>query len=71
MKKVKPLGKLTPWVWSIEFVRGCNLKCWHCTAPFMVEHGNPSFMSLETWEAMCKIINEIFPLYSFRISSGR
>ena len=70
MKKVKPLGKLTPWVWSIEFVRGCNLKCWHCTAPIMVEHDKPQFMTLETWENMCKVMAEITPYTRLELAQG-
>lgn len=57
----KPLGKLGPWVWAIEFVRGCNLKCWHCTASFNPPDRNSLFMSLETWEATCKVIANITP----------
>jgi hypothetical protein len=56
-KNKRPLGKLSPWVWSIEFVRGCNLKCWHCTAKLMKK----KFMTLETWEAMCKVMASMTP----------
>ena len=70
MKKVKPLGKLSPWVWSVEFVRGCNLKCWHCTAPLIVEHDKPQFMTLETWESMCKVMAEITPYCRLELAQG-
>lgn len=56
-KAKRPLGRYSPWVWSVEFVRGCNLKCWHCTARLMKKR----FMSLETWEDMCKIMAEMTP----------
>ncbi len=52
----KPLGKHSPWVWPIEFVRGCNLRCWHCAARVFPEDGKPRFMSRSIWESLCKVI---------------
>ena len=61
MKRKKPLGKRGPWVWSIEIVRGCNLSCWHCTARLFAEINSPLFMSQGTWDAMCRIMNQVTP----------
>lgn len=63
----KPLGKLAPWVWAIELVQGCNLKCWHCTAPL---HDEIKYMSLETWTQMCKIMNEVTPHRRLELAQG-
>lgn len=60
MKK-KPLGKHSPWVWSVEFVRGCNLRCWHCTARIINGDGKLKFMSVETWEAACHVMAKMTP----------
>ena len=31
MKQKNPLGNMSPWAWSINLVRGCNLRCGHCS----------------------------------------
>ena len=67
--KKKPLGKLAPWAWSVEFVRGCNLKCWHCTAEDL-SGGEPQFMPLETWESMCKIMANMTPYRRLELAQG-
>jgi organic radical activating enzyme len=69
-RRKKPLGKFSPWVWSVEFVRGCNLKCWHCTARIFPEDGQPRFMSLETWEAMCRVMETITPSGRLELAQG-
>ena len=48
-------------MWSVEFVRGCNLACWHCTSRMILDGGQPRFMSLETWEAMCEVMAKMTP----------
>lgn len=60
--KKKPLGRHSPWLWSMELVRGCNLRCWHCATriPFP-EDGKPMPMSMETWTALCKVIAATTP----------
>lgn len=60
--KDKPLGRHSPWLWSIELVRGCNLRCWHCAIriPFP-EDGKPKFMSMKTWTALCMAIADNTP----------
>ena len=60
--KNKPLGKHSPWLWSIEPVRGYNLRCWHCAVriPFP-EDGKPRFMDIDTWTALCKVIADTTP----------
>ena len=69
-KRQKPMGKRTPWVWSIEFTRGCNLACWHCTARIFPEDGNPRFMSVETFTEMCKVMNAITPHTRLELAQG-
>lgn len=70
IKKVKPMGKLSPWVWSVEIVRGCNLKCWHCTAHLIEANESPRFMSMNTWESMCKIMAESTPFTRLELAQG-
>jgi organic radical activating enzyme len=69
-KRKKPMGKRTPWVWSIEFTRGCNLACWHCTARIFPEDGSPRFMSIETFTEMCKVMNVITPRTRLELAQG-
>lgn len=69
-RRKKPLGKRTPWVWSIEFTRGCNLSCWHCTARIFPEDGDPRFMSVETFARMCHIMNAITPHTRLELAQG-
>jgi len=69
-KKNKPLGKLTPWVWSVEFVRGCNLNCFHCTANLKLNGSKPRFMSFKTWQSLCKVMNEITPHRRLELAQG-
>jgi hypothetical protein len=66
----KPLGRFSPWVWSIEFVRGCNLSCWHCTARIFPEDGIPKFMPVETWEALCKVMARVTPRGRLELAQG-
>ena len=56
----KPLGKMGPWVWTVEPVSGCNLKCWHCSARLLPD-GEYKYMTKKVWEAMCRIVDEITP----------
>jgi len=65
----KPLGKYSPWVWAVELVRGCNLKCWHCTSRVFPKDGENQYMSVETWKAMMEVIAEITP--SGRLEIGQ
>jgi len=60
-KGKKPLGRYGPWVWAVEFVRGCNFKCWHCSARVFPSDGVHRYMSRETWESMFKIAAECTP----------
>ena len=69
-KVTKPLGKLSPWVWSVELVRGCNLSCWHCTARIFPEDGRPRFMSKKTWVAMCKVLARETPRTRLELAQG-
>jgi len=69
-RREKPMGKRTPWVWSVEFTRGCNLSCWHCTARIFPEDGEPRFMSMETWVEMCRVMNAITPNTRLELAQG-
>jgi len=60
MKEKELLGKCTPWAWAIEPVRGCNLRCWHC-ATRLFPPGEYSYMSLETWISLWRVIREVSP----------
>jgi len=59
-KKVKPLGKFSPYVWSIEPAFGCNLVCAHCCAD-LIDKKSHNFMSEKTWRSTFNIINEVSP----------
>jgi len=60
IKKIKPLGKTTPYAWAVEPVHGCNLKCGHCSAR-LLEPNKYDFMTEETWCKMWEIINAVTP----------
>lgn len=64
------LGRLRPWVWSIELVRGCNLSCWHCTARIFPEDGKPRFMSLDTWGVLCEVMARNSPGRRLEFAQG-
>lgn len=68
--KKKPLGRRSPWVWSVELVRGCNLSCWHCTARIFPEDGQTRFMSKATWEAMCRVMAVATPCTRLELAQG-
>lgn len=69
-KRGKPFGKRSPWVWSVEFVRGCNLQCWHCTARIFPEDHVPRMMSMETWEALCRVMGKMTPHCRLELAQG-
>jgi len=58
--KKRPLGKFSPWAWGLEPTRGCNLKCWHCTA-YMLPKNKYQFMNKKTWINLWKLIKELTP----------
>ena len=63
----RPLGKVNPWGWWVELVRGCNLKCAFC-ATRLFQNGTLFPMSEKTMTEMAALINELTP-YG-RISFG-
>ncbi len=67
IKRVKPLGNTSPWVWVIEPSFGCNLKCGHCCAELIPEE-NKQLMTYETWCKTFRIINSVSP--TVRIDIG-
>lgn len=60
IKRIKPLNELTPWVWAIEPVHGCNLRCGHCSHALDAPN-DISFMSKKTWINCFNILKEISP----------
>ena len=60
IKKVKPLGNTSPWVWVLEPSFGCNLNCGHCCAGLIPEE-TKEFMSYDTWCRTFKTINAVSP----------
>jgi hypothetical protein len=60
IKKVKPLGNTSPWVWVIEPYFGCNLQCGHCCAELIPEE-NKRQMTYDTWVNTFRIINTVSP----------
>lgn len=57
----KPLKRMGPWVWAVELVRGCNFKCWHCSARVFPSDGKTRFMKRKTWESVCDVVSQITP----------
>lgn len=60
MKQKNPLGNMSPWAWSINLVRGCNLRCGHCSTRTF-EKNKFEHMTEETWIAMWQTIKRITP----------
>ena len=60
IKRIKPLGNTSPWVWVVEPVFGCNLKCGHCCAELIPEE-KKQFMSYDTWCSLFKTMNAVSP----------
>jgi sulfatase maturation enzyme AslB (radical SAM superfamily) len=58
--KKRPLGKLNPWAWWIEIVRGCNLRCDFCPTRLFPK-GYIEFMKKDVWIALLKTIQELTP----------
>ena len=59
-KKIRPLGSTSPWVYSIEPVNGCNLRCGHCSRR-LNEPGVYRFMSEEIWRSAWDIHAHFVP----------
>ena len=53
-------GKYLPWAWAVEPVRGCNLRCGHCTTRLWPPK-QYTFMQMDTWCNICAIINKTKP----------
>lgn len=60
VKKRRPLGKLNPWAWWAEIVRGCNLACGFCPVR-IYEEDEFLFMNKEIWISLLKVIQELTP----------
>jgi len=56
----RPLGKINPWRWWPELVRGCNLNCVFCPAR-MIEKSDWKFMTEETFGSLISIMAELAP----------
>ena len=60
VKTRRPLGKLNPWAWWTEIVRGCNISCDFCPSR-LFEKDKIDFMEEKTWISLLKVINEVTP----------
>jgi hypothetical protein len=60
IKKIKPLGSTSPWVWVIEPHFGCNLKCGHCCSELISKKKFQS-MSFKTWCSLFEVLNAVSP----------
>jgi len=60
IKKQKFFGNNTPWVWVLEPVHGCNLKCGHCCAG-LLERNKFHFMKEAAWIKTWELIKKISP----------
>ena len=56
----RPLGKLNPWTWWPELVRGCNLSCVFCPAR-LIEKNAWNFMDEKVWTALVETVAELTP----------
>lgn len=59
-RKRKILGRLRPWAWWTEIVRGCNLRCGFC-ATRLFPKGKFEFTTMETWKQTIGIIRDVAP----------
>lgn len=60
VKKIKPLGSQSPYVWVIEPSFGCNLKCAHCCAGLIKEE-DKNIMTFDVWKNIFTIIGQVTP----------
>ncbi len=60
IKKIKLLGKTSPWAWTVELVYGCNLRCGHCCCR-LLEQNKYNFMVEDTWIKTWEIIDYFTP----------
>lgn len=60
IKKVKPLGSTTPYVWVVEPSYGCNLNCAYCCAG-LIDDANKDLMTEEIWRAIFSTLNAVSP----------
>lgn len=55
------IGRLRPWAWWVEAVRGCNLACGFCAVRLFPKN-ELNFMSMGIWKALIGIIKVVSPL---------
>ena len=60
LNKKRPLGKISPWAWWIEFVRGCNLACDFCPTRLFPK-GEIKYMDKDTWISLLEVIQDVSP----------
>lgn len=69
LEKKRPLGKLNPWAWWIELVRGCNLACDFCPTR-LFKPGDIKFMDKTTWISLLNVIQEVSPYSRLEIGNA-
>lgn len=60
-KPRSPLGKYAPYLWQLEPVGGCNLRCWHCAARLQDAMARTRMIDADTWMAAMDIIRRVTP----------
>ena len=67
----RPLGKLNPWAWFIEPVRGCNLSCAFCTLKLIQKTEKAyKFITKETWGNILEVIAEVSPFTKLEMANA-
>ena len=61
MKKHRPLGKFSPYLFQVEPVGGCNLKCYHCPAATQDKSARERFIDNETWANAMRVVKGVMP----------
>jgi len=70
------IGKIRPWAWFGEIVRGCNLRCGFCATrtfkggPGSPEFGKYEFMTEDTFRALLKVIKAVSPYTRLEIGNA-
>jgi len=60
MNPKRPLGKINPWAWCVEPVRGCNLRCVFCVTR-LFKPREYSCMSMDSWHSLLSLMAVVTP----------
>lgn len=64
-----PLGRMGPWSWLLEPVRGCNLKCGYCATRLFFDEPK-QMISDDIWSATFKLIRLVSPYTRVEIANA-